>query len=223
MSTSAPNGISRRTVVNAAAWSVPVIALTAAAPLAAASIGAEATAFVTTTCGGQDRLTLTIVNNTASVLQTFVDVDSDGDGEPNFGDGPILNPGETLPLGYGLIENGTYTFRVSTANGIILQQQVVLDCPPVGLTARLEYDLSEPTAYRMTVHLRNETGSTMQTYIDLDHNGDGIPDSGDGPILAPFEELPVVYELWPGDFTIRVFNDVGFAYVGRFGTGVVTP
>lgn len=181
------------------------------------------TAWLVTTCGGQDRLTLNITNNTSAVLQTFVDVDRDGDGEPDFGDGPVLNPGETLPLGYGLIENGTYTFRVSTVDGPIFQQQVVLSCPSIGLTARIETGTPDPTANRLIVHVRNETSATMQTYIDLDHNGDGVPDSGDGPVLAPFEEQAVVYDLWPGDFTVRVFNDAGFAFVGRFGIGVVTP
>jgi hypothetical protein len=195
---------------------MPVIAATAAVPLAAASAAAELTAYTATTCGGADRLTLYITNNTVEVLQTFVDVDDDGDGEPDFGDGPVLNPGETLPLGYGLMENGTYTFTVSTVNGVLFQERVVLDCPPIGLAARIDSDIVDGTP-RMTVHLRNETTSTMQTYIDLDHDGDGVPDSGDGPILAPGEELPVEYELWFGNFTVRVFNDAGFALVQGVG------
>lgn len=216
MRSNEPTGITRRTVVKGAAWSMPVIAAAAAVPLAAASAAAELTAYTVTTCGGVDRVTLYITNNTASALQTFVDVDDDDDGEPDFGDGPVLNPGETVPLGYGLMQNGTYTFRVSTVDGVQFQERVVLDCPPIGLAARIETDMADGTP-RMTVHLRNETTSAMQTYIDLDHDGDGVPDSGDGPLLAPGEELPVDYELWFGDFTVRVFNDAGFALVQNVG------
>lgn len=211
--------ITRRTLVNAVAWSVPVLAASVALPLAAASQEAEATAFISTACGGPDRLTLHITNNTSGVLQTFVDVDLNADGEWDAGDGPILNPGETQSLAYGLVENGPRTYRVSTANGVIFQERVVLDCPPIGLRAWTTGDIEGGTNPILIVHLQNETASTMQTYIDLDWDQDGTPDSGDGPILAPNEYQEVRYDLWFNSFGVTVRNDVGYALNTSVGFG----
>ncbi|KJL27517.1 hypothetical protein [Microbacterium oxydans] len=219
MGTNEPAGISRRTTMKAAAWSVPVVVATVGIPLAAASVAPEATAFIATTCGGRDRLTLYITNNTSSALQTFVDVDLDDNGTWDAGDGPILNPGETQPLGYGLMENGAYTFRVSTANSVIFQKRVVLDCEPVGLRAWTTGQIENGTSPVMIVHLQNETSSQMQTYIDLDWDRDGTPDSGDGPILAPNEYQEVRYDLWFNDFGVTARNDIGYALNTRIGFG----
>lgn len=221
MTSDEPTGISRRGVVKAAAWSLPVIAATTTVPLAAASAAPAASAYIATTCGGPDRLTLYITNSGTSALQTFVDVDLDDDGVWDAGDGPIVNPGETHTLGYGLMANGAYRFRVMTADAVLLQERVVLDCAPVGLRAWTTSAIENGTNPVLTVHLQNETSSPMQTYIDLDWDRDGIPDSGDGPVLAPNEYREVRYELWFADFGVTVRNDVGYALntTVAFGSG----
>ncbi|MFJ2553064.1 hypothetical protein [Microbacterium sp. NPDC087591] len=207
--------MSRRTALKAAAWSVPVVAAAAAVPLAAASDAAELTAWFVVTCGGRDRLTLFITNHTSESLQVFADVDMDGDGVFEAGDGPIVSAGATESFGYGLYPNGTPTYRVSTARAVYLQEQLVVDCPPIGLTSQTMLGAVGETSTPVTLTLRNETSGTMQVYVDLDFDDDGITDSTERPILAPFEERTIVYDITATHIGIDVRNDLGYSETTR--------
>lgn len=215
MGTNERAGISRRTAIKAAAWSVPVIAASSAVPLAAASLGAaELTAWFVTTCGGRDRYTLFITNHTSEPLQTFVDVDLDGDGIYDAGDGPVVDPG-TSSYGYGLASNGTPTYRVSTAREVYLIEQLDINCPPTGLASQVMVGAIGETSTPVTLTLRNETASTMQVYVDLDFNDDQVIDSTETPVLAPFEERSIVYDVTASHIGIDVRNDIGYTETSR--------
>lgn len=91
------NGLSRRTVLHGAAWSLPVIAAAVAAPLAAASAACSAT--ISTSTATYSRLSATSAVFTWSNL---------------FGDGKAL----TLTL--TAAPNGASNMTINTANNLLL-------------------------------------------------------------------------------------------------------
>lgn len=95
-------GLSRRTVIQGAAWSLPVIAAAVATPIAAAS--ALCTATISTTSATYSRL-----DATTSVF-TWVDL---------FGDGKDL----TLTL--SAVSNGANNMRISTTNNLQLESSTI--------------------------------------------------------------------------------------------------
>lgn len=206
-------GVTRRTLI-AAAWSAPVIAATAAVPLAAASAPSELTAWLATSCGAPDRATLYLRNDTTGVLPTFLELTADGE-PPSAGPGPVLEPGETRPFGFGLLPNGGYTVRASTEAGVRFDQRLVLDCPSLGLTARLEHTTTDGTP-SLLVHVRNDTDTRMEVFVDFDLDEDGTPESRDTVLLEPGEERALPYGYPASDFTVRVSNAAGFALIESF-------
>lgn len=91
------SGLSRRTVVQGAAWALPVIAAAVATPLAAASVAC--TAGLSTTTASYTRLSAT------SAVFTWVDV---------FGDGKDL----TLTL--SAVPNGANNMTINQTNNLLL-------------------------------------------------------------------------------------------------------
>jgi hypothetical protein len=195
-----------------------VIAATAAAPVAAASTAPRVTAWIETNCAAANRVVIYIRNETAEPVQTFVDIDLNGDGVPDAGDGPIVAPGTTLPLNYGLVPNGTREYTVRTAAAVLLKRKVVTDCAPIGLTASVTYEDLE-TYPVIVVGIRNDTQSSMRVFVDIDRNGDHVPDAGDAPTLASGESQSLRYRVGYGSFFIWVHADAGYVLAQGVGFG----
>ena len=204
-----PLGLTRRTLV-ATAWAAPVIAFTAATPAAAASTGSELTAWLVTTCGAPDRLTLNLRNDTTEPLQTYLELTADGE-QPSAGPGPVLAPGETRAFGFGLLPNGGWTVGASTAGGLRFRERTVLSCPPLGLDAQ-----TASADGTLTVLLRNDDPTPKDVRIEFDLDGDGVADTTDTLTLAGGEERAVPYPIPTTDFTVRVATDGGYALVESF-------
>lgn len=123
-----PTGISRRTAISAAAWSVPVIAAAITTPLASASVTPELTVSVVMDCNAVPRLVIYVTNNTDAPVVVMVDLDRDLDGVPESGEGPSVAAGDTHAFTYGLVQNGTLDFHISTVNGFSQIERVVVAC-----------------------------------------------------------------------------------------------
>ena len=200
--------VSRRTFVRAAAWATPVIAVAATVPSAVASPSMDATALIVVDCSAADRMIVYITNNTSEEMRIYVDIDSNGDGVPDFGDGPPVPAGQTIPLGYGALPDGVYGVRVSTDSGTVLQQDVTIACAPLEASASIVVDCS--AADRMIVYITNNTSEEMRIYVDIDSNGDGVPDFGDGPPVPAGQTIPLGYGALPdGVYGVRVSTDSG--------------
>lgn len=139
-----PSGFDRRTVIRAAAWSAPVIALAAATPLAAASTTPQPApgGGLSTWQGGTSVQTFTVsnpqrvqINQNQTVGFNVMDIDT-GDNAPDgaYSSG-ALTVTVTWGAGNGVTAPGSYTLEERALNGWTR----VGALPAPGTTGSVEY------------------------------------------------------------------------------------
>ena len=154
-----------------------------------------------------------VITNPATNTQTFFlqsDV-SDATGTPQFGDGGVIEPGESFRVASGgtavTVEDATYSYSVSQSpqvNGAanptepfaeVATGTYVFDCEPainpderVDVAAAVDCDGQYPSGIVIT----NPATNTQTFFLQSDvSDATGTPQFGDGGILAPGESLRV--------------------------------
>lgn len=174
-----------------------------AAPPALAAPSTPVLVSVSTDCSAPHPLIVHVTNSGAETSRIAVDIDSDGDGVPDFGDGPPFEPGETIDFGYD-VADGAYGVRVSTESGVAYDETVIVDCvAPVEATVTTDCT----AAYPVTVSVTNPGSEPVRVHIDVDQDGDGVPDFGDGPLVDPSQTLGLGYDLADGDYAFYISTD----------------
>ncbi|MEI3866039.1 excalibur calcium-binding domain-containing protein [Microbacterium sp. CCNWLW134] len=96
----------------------------------AAVVEAPVTAAVVVDCGAAQNFVVQIQNAGSDTVEVLIDVDSDLDGAPDFGDGVLAEPNASTELGFGYRADGDYGVRIYSTGIDILNETVVVDCEP---------------------------------------------------------------------------------------------
>ncbi|MDZ8275662.1 S-layer homology domain-containing protein [Microbacterium aquimaris] len=112
----------------------------------------------------QPGFVVTSTNWGPETTRISIDIDRDLDGIPDFGDGPPVDPGQTLTLPYG-VEDGQYGVRISTDRGVLFDEVITVWCAlrPIDILPQLTVAAENTT--------REYNRDMFPHWIDADNDG----------------------------------------------------